>query len=162
MGSPSPDRHVPKPVLYRAPNWVQDCGVDELLNQFGYTTETDTDRPNQPGCSSLDNQELDIDEHIELQTEAEASQPAEATEETEQTPAYKQTPLGNRAYPNGWPSGFYFGDGSVGKYSKYPPITRCGEVSTMSTQTNSRYLMHRCLSLAKCNQITELKYMPSW
>lgn len=34
--------------------------------------------------------------------------------------------MNNGAYPNGWPSGYYFGDGSGGKYSKYQPITRCG------------------------------------
>lgn len=62
MVSPSPERPVPKPVLYTAPDWVQDCGVDEWLNQSGYaTTNAQTDRPiNQPGTSSLDDPDMNI------------------------------------------------------------------------------------------------------
>lgn len=131
MGSPSPERHEPKPVLYTAPDWVQDCGVDELLNQFGYTTSnTHTNRPgNQPGRSSIDDPDMDIEEKIDQQNEQspdmEHAEP-ETQKETEHVPMRTETPVNNGAYPNGWPSGYYFGDGSGGKHSKYPPITRCG------------------------------------
>jgi len=132
MGSPSPERHEPKPVLYTAPDWEQDCGVDELLNQFGCTTtNAHTDRlVNQPGRSSMDDPDINIEEEeIEQQTEHDQDPEqveAGTHEETDHIPINTETPVNNGAYPNGWPSGYYFGDGSVGKYSKYQPITRCG------------------------------------
>lgn len=34
--------------------------------------------------------------------------------------------LGDTPDKNEWPSGFYFGDGSGGRYSSYPTLRRCG------------------------------------
>jgi len=112
MGSPSPERLEPRPVLYTAPDWVQDCGVDELLNQFGHTTNNaQTDRQtNQPGNSSMDDPDIDIEEEIEQQTEHEKYpdqvDPDTYEEETEHIPTPTDTPMNNGAYPNGWPSGY--------------------------------------------------------
>jgi len=129
MGSPSPDRPEPKPVLYSAPAWVPDCGVDELLEQFGCTSDRQSNRPNRPGCSSMDNPDMEIDIEEDINHHEEGTDQApfeEQLAETDPTTEHNETPVDNRAYPNGWPSGYYFGDGSGGKYSKYPPITRCG------------------------------------
>lgn len=132
MGSPHPDEGQPKPVLYIAPDWVQDCGFDELLNQAGYTTErrqtnTDTETPNEPGTSSLDAPDINIFETtVEQDIDIEENgrdhlPPEEPTTEPHNLPHRIEG-----VYSDGWRSGYYFGDGSGGKYSKYPSITRCG------------------------------------
>jgi len=110
MGSPHPDEGRDIPVLYQAPDWVPDCGVDQLLQQAGYNTSNS----NTQAASSLDNPDTDM--HVE----------AESDPDTPDTPNHTQNRNTTEAYPEGWPSGYYFGDGSGGKYSKYEPITRCG------------------------------------
>ena len=123
----SPDRNEPKPVLsHLFPAWLQDNGVDELLNQVGYTTGPHGGNRNPPGRSSMDDPEMEIDIADIEQEQPDLQEDEGAQVETENNTECTETPIGNQAYPNGWPSGYYFGDGSGGKYSRYPTITRCG------------------------------------
>lgn len=144
MRSPSPNEWEPKQVLYVAPDWVQDCGVDDLLNQYGYRTARSSheniplphtnDTCNPPNTSTLDMPDIDIFDMDEQDVEEpneepnEVEAPLDTVEIEDASAAIEQPdiPMVQCTYKDGWPSGYYFGDGSGGNYSKYPPIRGCG------------------------------------
>jgi len=133
MGPPSPKRWEPRPVLYTAPDWVPDCGVDELLNQVGYTTNNTptSNRTETARSSTLDNPDIYLEEELEnLNTEQAEPEEWELPPEEHNIENHIEEDIpptiNNAAFPNGWPSRYYFGDGSGGKYSKYITISRCG------------------------------------
>lgn len=127
-----------KPVLYAAPAWVQDCGVYELLKECGLDPEASSskkrkripDEEHDPTARSshenaadtgtavpiIDNDEMDM-RHKGIKRALDEAPNQDENIEDEETEGMEGSP---------WPSGYYFGDGSGGKYSRYPTITRCG------------------------------------
>jgi len=73
---------------------------------------------------------LALEQHSIISTDIE--QHSQARSSTDPAPPITQptdTPLihlGDTPSKGEWPSGFYFGDGSGGRYSSYPTLRRCG------------------------------------
>lgn len=62
-----------------------------------------------------------------------------------------------------WPSGYYFGDGSDGRYSKYPSLTRCGVgVHYVDPDKIPTYDMSTPLPGGEYKQTIEQHYMPCY
>jgi len=76
--------------------------------------------------SSLDMSDMEIEEEEGNQQACTQERQAEAEEMDIEIEETDETPTQSIDSSVGWPSGYYFGDGSGGKYSRYPTLTRCG------------------------------------
>jgi len=146
---------VIKPVLYTPPAWLDEADneyVDELLRQSGYdtteskrgykrkrqecmndntreesdpTARSSTDMPETAHRhrSSMDMSDMEIEEEDTEAQDCPSRQPAQEDEIREENDQEQNPNIDSSTW---WPSGYYFGDGSGGKYSRYPTLTRCG------------------------------------
>lgn len=76
--------------------------------------------------STLDMSDMEVEEEEEDRQDCPRDQQSEAEEMDIEREEQDEAPTQNIDSSLWWPSGYYFGDGSGGKYSRYPTLTRCG------------------------------------
>lgn len=117
----------------RHESFMQNRGENEYDPTTGSspdnTQEVQRIRTNQY-ISTLDIPEIDImeeeEEEDDINHQSQEMHTANIREDEQPTENQDSTPADNIDSCIWWPSGYYFGDGSGGKYSRHPTLTRCG------------------------------------